>query len=105
MDGVLNFLIAFGLMALALVVLTGKADGMMVKYRLTFKGGRPAFVKYCRYDAKRARPILALIYCLLALFILLEYLLRPLPEWAALILLALLAPLLLVIELRCRKRN
>ena len=53
MDGLVNFSVAFVLVAFAVVVLMGKADWMMAKYRLTFKDGKPKFVKYREYDAER----------------------------------------------------
>ena len=102
MDGLLNFSLAFVLVAIALLVLLGKLDVMMTKYKLATKDGRLKFVAYRRYDARRVRPLLALVLFLLAVFILLEYLLRPLPEYAALILIAALLPILLYMELRCR---
>ena len=102
MDGLLNFSLAFVLVAIALLVLLGKADGMMTKYRLATKDGKLKFVAYRRYDARRVRPLLALVLFLLAVFILLEYILRPLPEYAAIILVAVQLPILLYMELRCR---
>lgn len=102
MDGLLNFTVAFVLVAFAIVVLLGKADGMMAKYKLAFKDGKLKFVKYREYDAERVRPLFAFVLFLLAVFIVLEYLLRPLPEYAALILIAVLLPILLYMELRCR---
>jgi hypothetical protein len=102
MDGLLNFSLAFLLVAFALLVLLGKADAMMTKFKLVKKGGKLKFVAYRRYDVGRTRPLYALVLFLLAVFILLEYLLRPLPEYAALILIAVLLPILLYMELRCR---
>ena len=102
MDGLLNFSLAFLLVAFALLVLLGKADAMMTKYKLVKKDDKLKFVAYRRYVAGRTRPLYALVLFLLAVFILLEYLLRPLPEYAALILIAVLLPILLYMELRCR---
>jgi hypothetical protein len=102
MDGLLNFSLAFLLVAFALLVLLGKADAMMTKFKLVKKDGKLKFVAYRRYDVGRTRPLYALVLFLLAVFILLEYLLRPLPEYAALILIAVLLPILLYMELRCR---
>lgn len=104
MDGLLNFSVAFVLAAFAVVVLMGKADRMMAKYRLTFKDGKLRFVKYREYDAVRARPLFALVLFVLAVFVVLEYLLRPIPQWSALLLLALVLSVALYIELRCRKK-
>lgn len=104
MDGLLNFSVAFVLAAFALLVLMGKVDGMMAKYRLTFKDGKLRFVKYREYDAVRARPLFALVLFVLAVFVVLEYLLRPIPQWSALLLLALVLSVALYIELRCRKK-
>lgn len=104
MDGLLNFSLAFVLLACAVFVLFGKVDRMMAKYRLTFKDGKLKFVKYREYDAKCARPLFALILSLLAVFIVLEYILRPLPEWCALVVLAVIVPIALYVDIRCRKK-
>ena len=105
MDGLLNFSVAFVLVAFAVVVLMGKADRMMAKYRLTFKDGKLRFVKYREYDAVRARPFFALVLFLVAAFLVLEYILRPIPEWCALILLAVVVPIALYMEFNCRKKD
>lgn len=105
MDGLLNFFTAFVLVLFAVLVLFGKADGLMAKYKLTFKEGKPAFVKYRRYDAKRTRPFFASILFLLAVFIVLEYVFRPMPEWVALVLLAVVAPIAFYMEIKCRKKE
>lgn len=105
MDGLLNFSVAFVLVALAVLLLMGKADHMMGKYKPAFKDGKLKFVKYRDYDAKRARPVVALILLLVALFVVLEYVLRPLPEWCALILLAVVAPFAFYMEFKCRKKE
>ena len=104
MDGLLNFSLAFVFVAFAVVVLLGKADWLMGKYRLTFKGGRLGCVKYRSYNARRARLPFALILLAVALFLVLEYVLRPLPEWSALLLLAVALPIALYLELRCREK-
>ena len=98
MDGLLNFSLAFLLVAFALLVLLGKADAMMTKYKLVKKDGKLKFVAYRRYDARRVRPLFALVLFLLAVFILLEYILRPLPEYAAIILVAVVIPILVYME-------
>lgn len=104
MDGLVNFSVAFVLVAFAVVVLMGKADWMMAKYRFTFKDGKPKFVKYREYDAERTRPLFALILFVVALFLVLEYVLRPIPEWCALLPLALVLPIALYMEMKCRKK-
>ena len=104
MDGLLNFLVAFVLVAFAVVALMGKADGMMAKYKLAFKDGKLKFVKYREYDAERVRPLFALILFVLAVFIVLEYVFRPIPEWCALLPLALVLPIALYMEIKCRKK-
>ena len=103
MEGLFNFLVAFALVALAVIVLMGKADGLMGKYSLTFKGGKLRFVKYRSYDPRRARPLFALMMFLVAAFVVLEYVFRPIPQWYALILLAVVLPIALYVELRCRQ--
>lgn len=105
MDGLLNFSVAFVLVAFAVVVLMGKADGMMAKYKLASKEGKPRFVKYREYDTERTRPLFALILFLLAVFMVLEYVFHPLPLWCSLILLAVIVPIAIYMEIRCRKKQ
>lgn len=105
MDGLLNFMVAFVLVVFAVLVLMGKADRMMGKYRLTFEEGKVKFVRYREYDTKRTRPLFALMLFVLAVFMVLEYVLRPIPEWCALLPLALVLPVALYIELKCRKKE
>jgi len=104
MDGLLNFFVAFVLVLFAVLVLMGKADRMMGKYKTVFKDGKLRFVKYREYDAVRARPLFALILFVVAVFIVLEYLLRPLPEWCAFIVLGIVLPIALFLEFKCRKK-
>lgn len=104
MNGLLNFSMAFVFVALAVLVLMGKADKMMGKYRLTLKDGKPRFVKIRSYDVKRARPLFALIMVLLAVIMVLEYVLRPMPVWYSLIALGIIVPIALYMELCCREK-
>lgn len=104
MDGLLNFFVAFVLVLFAVLVLMGKADRMMGKYKTVFKDGKLKFVKYREYDTERSRPLFALMLFIVAVFTVLEYILRPIPQWSALLLLALVLPVALYIELRCRKK-
>lgn len=104
MDGLLNFSVAFVFVALAVLVLMGKADGMMGKYRLILKDGKPLFVKIRSYNAKRTRPLFALIMVLLAVIMVLEYVLRPMPVWYSLIALGIIVPIALYMELCCREK-
>ena len=83
----------------------GKADGMMAKYKLASKEGKPRFVKYREYDTERTRPLFALILFLLAVFMVLEYVFHPLPLWCSLILLAVIVPIAIYMEIRCRKKQ
>ena len=105
MDGLLNFSMAFLLLAFAVLVIMGKADWMMSKYKLAFKERRLAFVKIREYDARRTRPFFALILFVLAVFILLEYVFRPLPEWCAFVVLGIILPIALYMEIKCRKKE
>ena len=105
MDGLLNFLMAFVFVLFAVLVLFGKADRLMARYKLVLKDGKLKSVKYREYDAERTRPLFALILFLLAVFIVLEYLLRPLPEWCAFIVLGIILPIVLFMELKCRKKE
>ena len=104
MDGLLNFSLAFVLVAFAVVVLLGKADWLMAKYKLAFRERRLVFVKIREYDAPRTRPLFALMFFVIALLLVAEYVFRPMPEWCALIPLAVIVPLLLYVELKCRKK-
>lgn len=104
MEGLLNYSVAFVLVAFAVVVLMGKADKIMAKYRMAFKDGKLKFVKYREYDAGRARPFFALIFFLLAVFLVLEYVFRPILEWCALLPLVVLLPIALYVDLKCRKK-
>ena len=102
MNGLLNFIIAFIFVALGTIVLLGKGDAMMANYRIAFKGGKPEFVKRREYK-KSARPLYALLCYLLALISVLEYILRTIPEYYAIIALAVIIPIILVLELKYRK--
>ena len=102
MSGLLNYSLATVLVVFALFVLMGKADWGMGKYRPAIKERKLVLVKYRQYDPKRARPLFALVLFLLAVFIVLEYLFRPLPLYSAIILLAVVLPIALYIETKCR---
>ena len=101
MSGLFNFIIAFALFTLGTIVLLGKSDAMMANYRIAFKGGKLTFVKRREYK-KSARPLYALLCYLLALISVLEYILRPIPEYYAIIVLAIIIPIVLVLELKYR---
>lgn len=105
MDGLLNFSVAFVLVAFAVLVLMGRVDGMMAKYKLASREGKLKFVKYREYDTERTRPLYALVLFLLAVFMVLEYIFRPMPDWCSLILLAVIVPIALYMEIRCRKKE
>lgn len=102
MGGLLNYLLALALVIFALFVLLGKADWLMAKYKPAIKERRLVLVKYRSYDSRRARPLFALVLFLLALFVVMEYIFRPLPLYSALILLAVVLPIALYIETKCR---
>ena len=102
MGGLLNYSIALLFVAFALSVLLGKADWVIGKYKPVLKERRLVFVKYRSYDPRRARPLFAFLLFLLAAFIVLEYLFRPLPLYCAVILLALVVPIAVYVEVRCR---
>ena len=104
MDGLLNFFVAFVLVLFAVLVLMGKADRMMGKYKTVFKDGKLKFVKYREYDTERSRPLFALMLFIVAVFTVLEYLLRPRPEWCAFIVLGIVLPIALFLEFKCRKK-
>lgn len=104
MDGLLNFSMAFLLLAFAVLVIMGKADFMMVKYRLAMKNRRLTLAKYCKYDKKRARPFLALALFAIAVFLVLEYIFRPLPEYCTILAVVFLLNVLILMELKCRKK-
>ena len=102
MNGLLNFIIAFIFVTLGTIVLLGKGDAMMANYRIAFKGGKLRFVKRREYK-KSARPLYALLFFLLALMMVLEYIFRPIPEYYTIIVLAVLISIILVLELKYRK--
>ena len=102
MDGLLNYLLALALVIFALFVLLGKADWGVSKYKPIIKDRRLVLVKYRQYDPKRSRPLFALALFVLAAFIVMEYIFRPLPLYSALILLAVVLPIALYVEFRCR---
>ena len=98
----MNYSLALALVIFALIVLMGKADWGMGKYKPAIKERRLVLVKFLKYDPRRARPLFALVLFILAVFIVLEYLLRPLPLYSAVILLAVVLPIVLYIETKCR---
>lgn len=102
MDGLLNYLLALALVIFALFVLLGKADWGVGKYRPAIKERKLVLVKYRQYDPKRARPLFALVLFLLALFVVMEYIFRPLPLYGAVIFFAIVLPIALYIEFKCR---
>ena len=104
MDGLLNFSMAFLLLAFAAFVIMGKADFLVGKYRLTFKDGKLKYVKFREYDVRRARPFFALVLFIIAVFLVLEYIFRPLPEYYAIVVVASLLIVLIFMELKCRKK-
>ena len=102
MDGLLNYLLALALVIFALFVLLGKADWGVGKYKPIIKDRRLVLVKYRQYDPKRSRPLFALALFVLAAFIVMEYIFRPLPLYSAVILIAILLPIVLYVEFKCR---
>ena len=104
MSGLLNYSVALVLVAFALFVLLGKADWLMAKYKPAIKERRLVLVKYRSYDSRRARPLFALVLFLLALFVVMEYIFRPLPLYSALILLSAVVPIALYVEFKCRRK-
>ena len=102
MSGLLNYSLATVLVVFALFVLMGKADWLMAKYKPAIKERRLVLVKYRSYDSRRARPLFALVLFLLALFVVMEYIFRPLPLYSAIILLAVVLPIALYLEFKCR---
>lgn len=104
MDGLLNYSFALALVIFALFVLLGKADWLMAKYKPAIKERRLVLVKYRSYDSRRARPLFAFALFVLAAFMVLEYLFRPLPLYSAVVLLAVLLPIVLYVEFKCRRK-
>ena len=100
----MNYSLALALVIFALIVLMGKADWGMGKYKPAIKERRLVLVKFRKYDPRRARPLFALVLFILAVFIVLEYLLRPLPLYSAVILLAVVLPIALYVEFKCRRK-
>ena len=102
MGGLLNYSFVLVLVAFALLILMGKADWLMTKYKPAIKERRLVLVKYRSYDPKRTRPLFALALFVLALFVVMEYIFRPLPLYSAGILLAVVVPIALYVEFKCR---
>ena len=68
MEKILIFLIAFAFVAIGVMLLMGKADFMLDKYRLAFREGKLRNVKIREYD-KKARPVVAILFFLVAVLI------------------------------------
>ena len=102
MSGLLNCSLALLFVLFALLILMGKADWLMSKYKPSIKERRLVLVKYRSYDPRRTRPLFAFTLFLLALFVVMEHIFRPLPLYSAVILIAILLPIVLYVEIKCR---
>lgn len=103
MEKILMFIIAFVFLAAAVLLLMGKADFLLSKYRLSFREGKLKFVKIREYD-KAVRPFMALLLFLISLNLVLVYFLPAVAEYFALALVGICVPLALFMEFKYRKR-
>ena len=60
MERLLLILLSLAFVLLAVVIYFGKADWMLVNYKLKFKDRKPVFVAK-KYNKERMRPLLALM--------------------------------------------
>ena len=105
MERLLLFLLSLAFVLLAVVIYFGKVDWMLVNYKLKFKGWKPVFVAI-KYDMERLRPPLALLMMVVALMIVLDLLFPGYARYISVVaVFAVLLPLAIYAELRCRKKD
>jgi amino acid transporter len=102
MENVVVFIVAFLFVALAVLMLFGKIDFMLAKYKLAFREGRLKHVKIREYD-KKARPVIAVLFFLVALLLVLSFLYPSVADKLAIVVLAVVVPFTLVLEFKFRK--
>jgi amino acid transporter len=102
MENVVVFIVAFLFVALAVLMLFGKIDFMLAKYKLAFREGRLKHVKIREYD-KKARPVIAVLFFLVALLLVLSFLYPSVADKQAIVVLAVVVPFTLVLEFKFRK--
>lgn len=103
MEKIVIFLVAFVLVALALLMLLGKIDFMLANYRLALIEGKLKFVKRREYD-KGARPFLAMIFFVISLFLVLVYTIPAIAEYLSYSILCIVLPIAILLELKYRKK-
>jgi amino acid transporter len=103
MENVVVFIVAFLFVALAVLMLFGKIDFMLAKYKLAFREGRLKHVKIREYD-KKARPVIAVLFFLVALLLVLSFLYPSVADKLAIVVLAVVVPFTLVLEFKFRKK-
>ena len=103
MEKIVVFLVAFVLVVIALLMFLGKMDFMLAKYRLTLRDGKLRYVKTREYD-KKARPVIAVLFFLVALMVVLFFLFPDVADKLAIVVLAVIMPFVLLLELKYRKK-
>ena len=103
MENVVVFIVAFLFVALAVLMLFGKIDFMLAKYKLAFREGRLKHVKIREYD-KKARPVIAVLFFLVALMVVLFFLFPDVADKLTIVVLAVIMPFVLLLELKYRKK-
>lgn len=103
MDKIVVFLVAFILVAFSVLMLFGKIDFMLAKYRFTLRGGKLRKVKSREYD-KKARPIIAMLFFLVASLTVLLFLFPAISDKLVIVVLAVVLPFALLLELKYRKK-
>ena len=103
MEKIVIFLVAFVLVAFAVLMVWGKIDFMLAKYKLRIKDGKLRYVKSHEYD-KKARPIIAILFFLVALILVLSVLFPTVVDKFVIVILAVILPFVLSLELKYRKK-
>lgn len=103
MENVVFFSVAFVLVAIAVLMLLGKIDFMLAKYRLMLKDGKLKYEKTREYD-KKARPVIAVLFFLVALMVVLFFLFPDVADKLSIVVLAVIMPFVLLLELKYRKK-
>ena len=103
MEKIVVFLVAFVLVVIALLMFLGKMDFMLAKYRLTLRDGKLRYVKTREYD-KKARPVVAVLFFLIALMSVLLFVFPVIADKLVIIVFAVILPFVLLLELKYRKK-
>ncbi len=105
MERLLLILLSLAFVLLAVVIYFGKADWMLVNYKLKFKDRKPVFVAK-KYNKERTRPLLALMMLIVSLMLLLNLFFPSCARYiSAIVAVAVLLPFAIFVELRCREKE